>query len=132
MHKLLNNFYFRVVRYEDYSVEPYSYTERLFKFYGLYFHENVQHFLDTHTKTDIGGLSSTFRNSKTAPFHWRSELDFVEVEEIQQECRVAMDLWGYVDALNSTHQKYFNPVTDYSLKSNEVWRCTKHSCHWIV
>ncbi|XP_011501740.1 PREDICTED: carbohydrate sulfotransferase 4-like isoform X3 [Ceratosolen solmsi marchali] len=111
---------FRVIRYEDLSVDPYSHTEKLFEFYGLHFHENVQRFLDTHTKTDIGGLSSTFRNSKAAPFHWRNDLDFEEVEEIQQECNLAMKLWGYVFALNETHQRYFDPVTNYSLRDSEA------------
>ncbi|XP_011501747.1 PREDICTED: carbohydrate sulfotransferase 4-like isoform X7 [Ceratosolen solmsi marchali] len=109
-----------VIRYEDLSVDPYSHTEKLFEFYGLHFHENVQRFLDTHTKTDIGGLSSTFRNSKAAPFHWRNDLDFEEVEEIQQECNLAMKLWGYVFALNETHQRYFDPVTNYSLRDSEA------------
>lgn len=109
-----------MVRYEDLSVEPYSHTTELFKFYGLDFHDDVKRFLDTHTKTDIGGLSSTFRNSKAAPFHWRSELDFDEVEEIQQECGLAMRIWGYTFAHNSTHQRYFDPVTDYSLSDEHL------------
>ncbi|XP_031777132.1 carbohydrate sulfotransferase 4 isoform X2 [Nasonia vitripennis] len=111
---------FKVIRYEDLSLDPYGHTEKLFKFYGLHFHEDVQRFLDTHTKTDIGGLSSTFRNSKAAPFHWRNDLDFEEVDEIQQECNIAMRLWGYNFAANATHQRYFDPVTNYSLRSNEL------------
>lgn len=103
------------MRYEDLSVEPYINTAKLFEFYGLHFHENVREFLDSHTKTDIGGLSSTFRNSKTAPFHWRNELEYEEVEEIQEECNLAMRLWGYAFAHNATHQRYFDPVLDYSL-----------------
>ncbi|XP_014211270.1 carbohydrate sulfotransferase 4-like isoform X2 [Copidosoma floridanum] len=108
---------FRVIRYEDLSLDPYAHTEQLFKFYGLYFHESVRDFLDTHTKTDIGGLSSTFRDSKTAPFHWRRDLDYDEVENIQQECSLAMKYWGYVPAVNASHQRYFDPLTSYSLES---------------
>ncbi|XP_014226900.1 carbohydrate sulfotransferase 4-like isoform X2 [Trichogramma pretiosum] len=109
---------FSVIRYEDLSLDPFAHTDKLFKFFGLHYHENVQHFLETHTKTDIGGLSSTFRNSKTAPFHWRTELDFDEVDEIQQECDQAMKLWGYAFARNATHQKTFDPVTSCKLLDN--------------
>ncbi|XP_053989311.1 carbohydrate sulfotransferase 5-like isoform X1 [Hylaeus volcanicus] len=107
---------FRVVRYEDLSVDPYKHVKELYNFYGLDFHLNVKKFLDTHTKNDVGGVSSTFRNSKVAPFHWRSDLDFEEVDEIQRVCAAAMRLWGYVMALNSTHQKEFDPLAAYQLQ----------------
>ncbi|XP_033222948.1 carbohydrate sulfotransferase 4-like isoform X2 [Belonocnema kinseyi] len=106
---------FRIVRYEDLSVDPYEYVKDLYKFYGLDLHPNIKRYLDTHTKTDYGAVSSTFRNSKAAPFHWRTDLDFEEVQEIQDACSVAMQLWGYVQAVNATHQKYFNPITNFSL-----------------
>ncbi|KAG7212100.1 hypothetical protein KM043_012450 [Ampulex compressa] len=107
---------FRVVRYEDLSVDPYKHVKELYNFYGLDFHINVKRFLDTHTKNDVGGVSSTFRNSKVAPFHWRTDLDFEEVDEIQRVCAAAMRLWGYVMASNSTHQKDFDPLTEYQLQ----------------
>lgn len=64
------------MRYEDLSLEPYKGVKELFEFFGLDFHSEVKLFLDTHTKTDAGGVSSTFRNSKAAPFHWRQDLTF--------------------------------------------------------
>ncbi|XP_047103034.1 carbohydrate sulfotransferase 5-like isoform X2 [Schistocerca piceifrons] len=107
--------HFRVVRYEDLSVTPYRSVKELFQFFGLDFHPNVQKFLDTHTKVDVGGVSSTYRNSKSAPFHWRQDLSFLEVRAIQRHCKQAMDSWGYVEAFNSTHQREFNPLSDYKL-----------------
>lgn len=88
----------------------------MYKFYGLDLHKKVKYFLDTHTSRDLGGVSSTFRNSKTAPFHWRNDLAFEEVEEIQSVCSNAMRLWGYQLALNHTHQKEFHPLMDYQLE----------------
>lgn len=82
----------------------------MFEFYGLTFHPDVKSYLETHTKNNSGGQFSTFRDSKTAPFHWRNDLNFVEVEEIQRVCATAMKLWGYVLAVNETHQKEFNPI----------------------
>lgn len=106
---------FRVMRYEDLSVEPYMGVQDLFQFFGLDFHPSVQQFLDTHTKMDVGGVSSTYRNSKSAPFHWRQDLTHQEVKSIQHVCAQAMDHWGYLQASNSTHQHEFNPMGSFSL-----------------
>lgn len=102
---------FRAVRYEDLSLEPYEGVKQLFKFFGLDFHPQVRQFLDTHTKTNAGGVSSTFRNSKAAPFHWRQDLSHREVRAIQRACRPAMAVWGYLPAYNVSHQREFNPIT---------------------
>ncbi|KAG8039646.1 hypothetical protein G9C98_000375 [Cotesia typhae] len=101
---------FKVIRYEDLSTDPISESKELFKFYGLNFHSDVQNYLETHTLSDSGGKFSTFRNSKATPFHWRDDLDFEEVQEIQRVCSIAMRLWGYAMAANQTHQKEFDPV----------------------
>ncbi|KAK9710259.1 Sulfotransferase domain [Popillia japonica] len=71
---------FRAIRYEDLSLNPYKHVRELFDFFGLNFHQNVINFLDSHTKANSGGVSSTFRDSKNAPFHWRNDLNFSEVQ----------------------------------------------------
>jgi len=101
---------FRAVRYEDISLDPYNETKRLFKFFGLQFHPAVRLFLGTHTNKNYGGVSSTYRNSSSAPFHWRSDLSYAEVVNIQNKCKAAMSAWGYLKALNSSHVKKFNPI----------------------
>ncbi|KAF5275889.1 hypothetical protein FQR65_LT04128 [Abscondita terminalis] len=106
---------FRVMRYEDMSVDPYKHVQELFDFFQLYFHSSVKAFLDSHTKLNSGGPSSTFRNSKCAPFHWRTDLNFSEVQYIEENCDQAMKLWGYVKAFNETNLREFNPVTLYTI-----------------
>ena len=64
-------------------MDPYNNTKEIFDFFGFSFHRKVVDFLDTHTKTNIGGVSSTFRDSKTAPFKWRQKLSKAEVLEVQ-------------------------------------------------
>eukprot|EP00088_Acartia_fossae_P008136 TRINITY_DN13852_c0_g2_i1.p1 TRINITY_DN13852_c0_g2~~TRINITY_DN13852_c0_g2_i1.p1 ORF type:complete len:458 (-),score=59.97 TRINITY_DN13852_c0_g2_i1:223-1596(-) len=86
---------YKVFRYEDFSMNPYNNSRSVFKFFGFTMHKAVSTFLDTHTKNNIGGVSSTFRDSKTAPFRWREKLTAQEVFDIQTECAVAMELWGY-------------------------------------
>lgn len=70
---------YRSLRYEDLSMDPANYVKSLFDFLGLPVTDSVTKFLETHTSVDIGGVSSTFRNSKAAPFHWKQDLTFAEV-----------------------------------------------------
>ena len=72
-----------MLRYEDLSLDPYKTVSELLQFFGVDFHPAVKEFLDTHTKQDLGGVSSTFRNSKSAPFHWTKDLDFEDILNIQ-------------------------------------------------
>ncbi|XP_042223384.1 carbohydrate sulfotransferase 4-like isoform X2 [Homarus americanus] len=101
---------FRVIRYEDLSFQAYNMTKELFNFFHLNYHPNVQKFLDTHTKQKYGGVSSTFRDSKTAPVHWQQDLSWEEVEIIQKVCLKALTVWGYEIAKNETHLRSFMPV----------------------
>lgn len=70
---------FRTLRYEDLSLDPYDMAQELLQFYGLPFDLMVEEFLDTHTKVNIGGVSSTYRDSKSAPFHWKQDLKAEDV-----------------------------------------------------
>ncbi|VEN53774.1 unnamed protein product [Callosobruchus maculatus] len=107
---------FRVMRYEDLSLNPYDNIRSLFDFLGLYLHQEVINFLDSHTKINIGGVSSTFRDSKSAPFHWKTDLNYTEVQYIEENCEEAMKLWGYVRSKNSSSLKDLNPLTSYEIK----------------
>lgn len=97
-------------------MDPYRHTRLLFDFFGLAFHQSVREFLDSHTKQDTGGVSSTHRDTKSAPFHWRNELNFSEVQYIEENCDEAMKLWGYVKADNESHLREFNPLTNYTIQ----------------
>ncbi|XP_050716081.1 carbohydrate sulfotransferase 5-like isoform X2 [Eriocheir sinensis] len=101
---------FRMIRYEDLSFHAYNMTRELFEFFHLNYHPEVEKFLDTHTKQKIGGVSSTFRDSKIAPIHWQQDLPWVEVKSIQSVCGEALRLWGYRIAKDEKHLRSFNPV----------------------
>ena len=73
----------RVVRYEDFSVDPYNKTKDMFDFFGFKMGWDVMRYLDEHTKSNSGGVKSTFRDSKTAPFRWREKMSRYEVVRIQ-------------------------------------------------
>lgn len=73
----------KIVRYEDFSVNPKEGTRNIFSFYGLPFEKTVEQFLDTHTQNHQGGPYSTYRNSKTVPFDWIRKISFNEVILLQ-------------------------------------------------
>jgi len=102
---------YKVFRYEDFSMDPQNNTGEVFNFFGFSVEPSVVEFLDSHTKTNIGGVSSTFRDSKTAPFAWREKLTLAEVETIQRKCKKAMRLWGYREVWHHQDQlRSFQPV----------------------
>lgn len=70
---------FRVVRYEDLSLDTFQGTKDIFDFYGLPFERNVEEFLNSHTKEEKGGTSTTFRNSTATALHWITEMSFDQV-----------------------------------------------------
>lgn len=91
-------------------------TQEILQFYGLSFDPAVEQFLDSHTKQNMGDLSSTFRDSKSAPFHWIRDLSYEEVENIQAGCGEAMELWGYRVASNPQllgNNSVFNPLLPF-------------------
>lgn len=106
---------FKAIRYEDLSLDPFKVTKEILSFYGLPFDADIEEFLDSHTRTDIGGVSSTFRDSKTAPFHWMRDLGFSEIEQIQAHCSEAMSMWGYRPADNEEAliSTIFNPLLKF-------------------
>ena len=38
---------------------------------------------------------NTFRDTEKIKDHWKKEMKFEEVKEIQQKCQNALRLWGY-------------------------------------
>ena len=78
-------------------------------------HPRVVSFIESHTHSDRGGVSSTFRDSKNAPYHWRHELSIEEVLSIQSKCDKAMKLWGYKTANTTKELENLQPLLKYRL-----------------
>jgi len=100
------------MRYEDISLHPEAAFKKIFKFFHLPFHPQVKKFLISHTTRNTTGVSSTFRDSKLVPFHWKEDFasNFTIVQEIQNKCEKAMQLWGYVSAANVDELLKLNPL----------------------
>ncbi|CAG7838159.1 unnamed protein product [Allacma fusca] len=103
---------FMIIRYEDMSSDIYAAVRKIFKFFRLQYHPQVEKFLANHTTINIGGTSSTYRNTKAAPFHWMQDLakNFTSIQVIQNSCRKALDVWGYNVVQSRKQLDGFNPV----------------------
>ncbi|XP_060524000.1 carbohydrate sulfotransferase 5-like [Cylas formicarius] len=106
---------FRTLRYEDLSLSPYKVVQDLFDWIGINVHPEIKEFLDTHTTVNVGGVSSTYRDSKNVPFHWKNDLNYTEIQSIEATCEEAMKLWGYVKT-KGPKLRDFNPLTSYTIK----------------
>ena len=103
------------MRYEDFSVNLESSVPELLDFCGLKMTESVKKFVASHTGTNIGGVSSTFRDSKTAPFMWRQKVEYKEVEGWQNSCEEAMNVWGYNKVTNPNELGTFITIGNYTV-----------------
>lgn len=114
---LVENFYpqkFKAIRYEDLSLDPHNVTKELLEFYRLPYDPKSKEFLDSHTHSDDGNQFSTFRDTKSTPFHWIHDLEYDEIDAIQGSCTEAMRFWGYQTADKTTIlDKSFNPLLSF-------------------
>lgn len=112
---LIKNVSFSVVRFEELALNPYEEVKSILDFLGLYMHENVINFLDSHTNESNLNPYSTVRKSDSVPFRWREQLNFSEAKIIEEKCAVPMKLWGYVPVKDEVSMKNFTPITNYTL-----------------
>lgn len=108
---------FTVLRYEDLCIDPFNITQKILTFYGLPYHNDVKHFLSTHTQLNYedGDSFSTFRNSKKTPFQWMREMSFDNIQMIQATCNKAMNMWGYqlINDEIELRSRDFNPLLEF-------------------
>lgn len=109
---------FRVLRYEDFTRNVINATERIFEdFFQLPFHSCIENYILDHINVvpeKQHNLFNTFRDTKNQWRHWIKELPFDNVQDIQNECRTAMQLWGYKEVkTEAEYENDFYPVQEY-------------------
>lgn len=94
------------------SLRPVEVISDMFKFFGLQYHPAVDQFVKTHTTKPNNFKYSTYRNSSETALLWRKISKYNKIKELQSICRVALSAWGYLPALNASHQLTFNPLDE--------------------
>ena len=125
-----------LVRYEDLATEPYQVVDELLTFLELPMKHPIETFIETHTKmTRAEKMAeakkkayaqkfkrphSTYRDSKSTAFAWRSKMDWTYIKHIQEQCKEPMDILGY------RHMDHPDDRTDESFEivikhRDQVW-----------
>ncbi|XP_040181106.1 carbohydrate sulfotransferase 6-like [Rana temporaria] len=107
---------YMAIRHEDLSNEPLKIVKRIFNFAGLHLTKDLKQWIYNITHEEIGGIMSFSRDSSKVAQKWRTDLDFNFVEQIQKNCKEAMDRFGYRPAKSKKEQK--NLTLDFV---NEEW-----------
>ena len=111
--------FFRAVRYEDLSLDIWNTSRSLLQFFDLDMEPTVESFLKIHTEKDkFQGkpkVWNTFRDPLQAPVHWKHELSFDEIKQIQDECQEVMRLWGYKTVSTKEELLDLVPIMPYKL-----------------
>ena len=87
----------------------------MLQFLGFQMHPDVSKFLETHTTHDVGGVSSTFRDSKSAPYHWKKDLTFDKIVAVQEKCQAAMKVWGYRSYASKAELDSVDSVDEFTM-----------------
>lgn len=90
---------FKMIRYEDFSLNPLSLTKEIYKDFGLELPENVLKYIEKATKDGESEHSKmkflTSRNSSDVVFGWRGKLDVSDLDKIESNCEEVMAKFGY-------------------------------------
>ncbi|XP_071484011.1 carbohydrate sulfotransferase 3-like [Diadema antillarum] len=86
-----------LVRYDDFADDPVGVTKRLYKFTGLPLPSNVVDWVTRTTASNNSGsgIFETNKDSSATARKWMSDLNKLEIEQVEEECMDMMSILGY-------------------------------------
>lgn len=90
----------------------------MFDFINLDLQENTKQFIDKGTHPQPGQdlpHNVHIRDPETVVNKWKTKLKWKEVDNIQQKCKEAMNLWGYIPLKNKNDKSSRTYSTDFQL-----------------
>ncbi|XP_056397131.1 carbohydrate sulfotransferase 6-like isoform X2 [Hyla sarda] len=101
---------YMLLRHEDLSREPIVNVRKIFQFSGLKMTTNFESWIYNITHIDESDrifIPFSKQSSKVIQ-KWRKTMDFNKVKEIEEYCKEAMDLFGYLPVSSEGDQKNMN------------------------
>ncbi|XP_073453982.1 carbohydrate sulfotransferase 6-like [Aquarana catesbeiana] len=98
---------YMAIRNEDLSNEPLKNVKKIYNFAGLHLTKDLEQWVYniTHKEvSDENGFMTFSRDSSKVAQKWRTAMNFHFVEQIQQNCIGAMNLFGYKPAKSQIEQ----------------------------
>ncbi|KAM9323851.1 carbohydrate sulfotransferase 4-like [Gastrophryne carolinensis] len=115
---------YMAIRHEDLASEPLESIKKIYNFADLSISKDLDQWVYNITHNEVEGKHGvmTFsRDSSKVVQRWRTALDFRDVQEIQENCKEAMDLFGYLPAKSQAVQRNLNESfvdKEWSLETN--------------
>ncbi|XP_075690620.1 carbohydrate sulfotransferase 4-like [Rhinoderma darwinii] len=97
-----------LIRHEDLSREPLVNVQKIYTFSGLKMTPEMERWIYnvTHVDAEDQSIFMPFSRQSTKVIQrWRQILDFKYVKEIEEHCKEAMDLFGYLPVNSTSDQK---------------------------
>ncbi|XP_072176827.1 carbohydrate sulfotransferase 1-like [Diadema setosum] len=97
---------YKLVRYEDFALEPLRVARDIYDFVGLEYPRAVMQWIVANTRSDDARsvkLFSTHKNSTETAMRWRHAMKFTQVRQVEELCEEAMRLLGYKVAPSEEH-----------------------------
>ncbi|XP_040260935.1 carbohydrate sulfotransferase 4-like [Bufo bufo] len=89
---------YMLIRHEDLSKEPIVNAKKIYEFSGLEMTPDLERWVHnvTHVQKKESGFMSFSKQSSKVIQKWRKTMDFKKIKEIEEYCKEAMDLFGYL------------------------------------
>lgn len=87
---------YRIVRYEDLASDPLAFAERIYKFVGLRFTQEIRDYITKSSNGNVvQGKYEVVRNTAEVLEKWKTTMDPRHVKAVQEECKELFDVFGY-------------------------------------
>ncbi|XP_063791822.1 carbohydrate sulfotransferase 6-like [Pseudophryne corroboree] len=99
---------YMAIRHEDLTSKPIKSLQQIYKFSGLPLTKELKRWIHNITHEEVGEKNSFMTFSKVSSVanqRWRTAMDFDSVKQIQQSCKEAMNVFGYLPARSKSEQK---------------------------
>lgn len=99
---------YMLIRHEDLSREPIVNAKKIYEFSGLQMTPDMERWIYNVTHVDVndkGRFMAFSKESSKVVQQWKQTMDFNNVKEIEEYCKEAMDLFGYLPVNSISDQK---------------------------
>ncbi|XP_071949464.1 carbohydrate sulfotransferase 5-like [Antedon mediterranea] len=99
---------YKLIRYEDFVMDPIKISKQIYDFIGVPYHERVQSWLVDANKienTNRDLFQTRKKKSVEELFLWRKMLTYAEIKEVQDTCAGVLQSLGYTKLNNERELK---------------------------
>ena len=107
---------FKILRYEDFALNPYNVTDQMLEFLELPPSKHVDNFLEDQTglkRESSKQVQSATNISRSKAFAWIKAMKMTEITQVQEVCHKPMETFGYIPIKNLEIEDVF--IKDFEM-----------------